>query len=152
MLESIKPNVWRLKEDGRDVCIKSYEELTLYLNYEGSQTLIHGDIAHHNFLQTKSRLVIIDFDLASYADPDEEWTLLLQRFMPFANYDLQQLIDEHPDFLRIIEEQPSGLRYPNEVFREWLAFLQKPHKKKQERLLAFTAKALENHRKLWYDA
>lgn len=133
--------------------VKQAEEaMSEFIHYEASQTLIHGDIAHHNFLQTANGLVIIDFDLASYADPDEEWTLLLQRFLPFVKYDLQLLIDEHPDFLRIIEEQPSGLRYPNEVFREWLAFLQKPHKRKQERLLAFTAKALENHRKLWYDA
>ncbi|WP_425430235.1 hypothetical protein [Chryseomicrobium excrementi] len=64
---------------------------------------------------------------------------------------LQLLIVEHPDFLRVLEEQPAGLRYPNELFREWLAFLQKPHPKKQERLLAFSAKAIENHRKLWYD-
>lgn len=271
MLESIKPNVWRLREDGRDVVIKAYEELALYLkvrqlhkqlmqldftdsldaefddenqliiqpyyarlqetnyanpqvrkqvirvltalhdteeqeswwnqttlpasslymkwqmrlsrilavqdkleefldaksvrysieqaqlaldefiHYDAHHTLIHGDIAHHNFLMGARGIRIIDFDLASYADPDEEWILLLQRFLPFADYDLQLLIDEHPDFLRVLEEQPVGLRYPNELFREWLAFLQKPHPKKQERLLAFSAKAIENHRKLWYD-
>lgn len=122
-----------------------------YIHYETKHTLIHGDIAHHNFLIGKKGIKLIDFDLASYTDPDEEWILLMQRLLPFVDYDLQLLVDEHPDFLRIIEEQPSGLRYPNEVFREWLAFLQKPHKKKQERLLAFTVKAIENHRKLWYD-
>lgn len=127
------------------------EAMAEYVHYEAEHTVIHGDIAHHNFLIGEQGIRIIDFDLASYADPDEEWILLLQRFMPFADYDLQQLVDEHPDFLRIIEEQPSGLRYPNEVFREWLAFLQKPHKRKQERLLAFTSKAIENHRRLWYD-
>ena len=119
--------------------------------YLPTSSLIHGDIAHHNFIMGARGIRIIDFDLASYADPDEEWILLLQRFLPFADYDLQLLIDEHPDFLRVLEEQPAGLRYPNELFREWLAFLQKPHPKKQERLLAFSAKAIENHRKLWYD-
>lgn len=140
---------------GKEAVLYSMEQAELamdeFIHYETQHTLIHGDIAHHNFLIGPQGMKIIDFDLASYTDPDEEWILLLQRFMPFADYDLQVLIDEQPDFLRVIEEQPSGLRYPNEMFREWLAFLQKPHKKKQERLLAFTAKAIENHRRLWYD-
>lgn len=37
---------------------------------------------------------------------------------------LQLLIVEHPDFLRVLEEQPAGLGYPDELVREWLAFLQ----------------------------
>ncbi|XKH50966.1 hypothetical protein LG275_01865 [Chryseomicrobium palamuruense] len=108
-------------------------------------------IAHHNFLIGREGIKLIDFDLPSYTDPDDEWILLMQRFLPYADYDLQLLVDENPDFLRIIEEQPSSLRYPNELFREWLAYVTKPHVKKQERLLAFTGKAIENHRKLWYD-
>lgn len=48
--------------------------------YLPTSSLIHGDIAHHNFIMGARVIRIIDLDLASYADPDEEWILLLQRF------------------------------------------------------------------------
>lgn len=86
-----------------------------------TNTIIHGDVAHHNFLRrSDGALCLIDFDLVSLAPPIIDYLQYANRILPTVNYDLNALWNymelkkflENPFFL-------YALAYPTDIFREW---------------------------------
>lgn len=86
-------------------------------------TLLHGDVVHHNVLLTEHDTYLIDFDLAMLGEASDEVILWLQRALPNVDYDLNQLVREHP-YVHIAKHKLDYLRFPNEVMREALYMLQ----------------------------
>ncbi|MER1986016.1 MAG: phosphotransferase [Solibacillus sp.] len=86
-------------------------------------TILHGDVVHHNVLITEGETYLIDFDLAMFGEASDEIILWLQRALPNVDYELNQLLSEHP-YLEIAKQKLDYLRFPNEVMREALYMLQ----------------------------
>lgn len=87
----------------------------------GDVTLLHGDVAHHNFLLEPKDSYIIDLDLASAGTEAEEFTLWMHRLLPHFSYDLYQLLEVLPQLEQFRDSFPL-LLFPNELLREWLFF------------------------------
>jgi hypothetical protein len=86
--------------------------------------ILHGDVAHHNFLRAESgKVYIIDFDLITIAPPMIDDLQFSNRILPYINWSLQKLWFHEPlnsykrDNLFIV-----GLMYPSDIFREWNRF------------------------------
>ncbi|WP_162920164.1 phosphotransferase [Paenisporosarcina cavernae] len=115
-----------------------------------SNTLLHGDIVHHNFIFAEKETYLIDFDLACLGNEKQEEILLFHRFLPYMNYHLPQLIYEFPE----AEELVDYLKIPNEIMREWIYAAKLPESQLPiaiPRLRAFTQKAMPQFQNLWYN-
>jgi Phosphotransferase enzyme family len=83
-------------------------------------TVLHGDVAHHNFLRKKNgALSIIDFDLISFGPPILDILQYANRILPYLhdfeevwNYPQIEKYKTNPAFL-------YALAYPADIFREW---------------------------------
>lgn len=84
-------------------------------------TLLHGDVAHHNFLLSERGDTIIDFDLAVVGNEAEEWLLWIHRLLPSHRYRLDTVLRIVPE-LEVYRPYFSMLLFPNELLREWLLF------------------------------
>lgn len=84
------------------------------------QTIIHGDVAHHNFLRNQeNRLFLIDFDLAAISPAISDYLQYAHRILPLINWKVDSLFDLSP--MKTYENHPwflAGLAYPSDVFRE----------------------------------
>lgn len=136
-----------LGESFQTIAQKAYKGLT-YTKEQMFQTekgtLLHGDVVHHNFLKTKSGMMMIDFDLATFGNASDEMILWLHRALPNVQYDLDLLMSEHA-YLSICLPKIGYLYYPNELLREWLYILQLDEQEQVPfltYLLPFTKKAL----------
>ena len=87
----------------------------------GGNTLLHGDVAHHNFLLSEHGDTIIDFDLAVVGNEAEEWILWMHRLLPHYRYRLNEVLRIVPE-LEEYRKYFSLLLFPNELLREWLLF------------------------------
>lgn len=99
------------------------EKITQVQHEAEPLTILHGDVVHHNVLITEDEVYLIDFDLAMLGEPSDEVILWLQRALPNVQYELNQLLQEHP-YLQIAVPKLDYLRFPNEVMREALYMLQ----------------------------
>lgn len=92
-----------------------------------TNTIIHGDVAHHNFLRHQNgKLYLIDFDLCAKSKKETDYLQLAIRVLPYINWDLDLLFTLSP--LQQYERDPwflYGLLYPSEVLREWNHFFRK---------------------------
>lgn len=102
---------------------------------KGELAIIHGDVAHHNFIRNRfGKLHLIDFDLLSIAPAMIDYLQYANRILPFCKFDGKKFRHhtllskqmEHPFFLH-------GLIYPTDIFREWNRFIREqsfldPHK------------------------
>jgi thiamine kinase-like enzyme len=84
-------------------------------------TIIHGDVAHHNFLRKNNGILyLIDFDLISIAPPIIDYLQFANRIMPAVQYKLDDLWT-HPE-LSVYQNNPAfihALAFPADIFREW---------------------------------
>ena len=83
--------------------------------------VLHGDVAHHNFLRDKKgRLNLIDFDLISIGPPTLDYLQYANRILPFLDWSLEEL-HRYPAMQAGLK-QPAflyALAYPADIFREW---------------------------------
>lgn len=83
--------------------------------------ILHGDVAHHNFVRTKQEdLYLIDFDLASIGHPIHDYLQYCNRILPFLKWDFTQL-NMFPTLLNYLEDPYFlySLFYPTDIYREW---------------------------------
>lgn len=86
-----------------------------------SLVILHGDVAHHNFLRgANKKLYIIDFDLISIGKESADYLQYANRILPFLNWSYEELsyLDELKPFL-IKKEFLIALAFPTDIFREW---------------------------------
>lgn len=105
---------------------------------EGKKVVLHGDVAHHNFLRGKNnRLYLIDFDLISIGPKTVDYVQLANRFLPHIDWSFSQL-EKMPVFRELVKNKAflSALVYPSDLLREWNRFIRKNN---------FSSKALGNY-------
>ncbi|WP_147532483.1 phosphotransferase [Bacillus marasmi] len=88
---------------------------------DSQPVILHGDVAHHNFLKSKSgKLNLIDFDLISIGHESADLLQYANRILPYLNWSLQNLAN-HPLFQHYLQHRAFlyALMYPTDIFREW---------------------------------
>ncbi|MFJ8264588.1 phosphotransferase [Peribacillus asahii] len=100
--------------------LKGLETYQKEINQE-TNTIIHGDCAHHNFLRKEDgTLALIDFDLIAKAPRMIDYLQYANRILPHLDnpskdiWKYQQIAayKKNPAFL-------YALAYPSDIFREW---------------------------------
>ncbi|MRG88237.1 protein kinase family protein [Salinibacillus xinjiangensis] len=88
--------------------------------------IIHGDSASHNFIKNNTGVFLIDFDLIQNAPYEYEWIQLAQRFLYDGVDDWDELLS-YPVFQFYVQNPYFyyGLKFPSDLFREWLHFLKR---------------------------
>lgn len=122
---------------------------------EEEQTILHGDVVHHNFLRNENgQVTVIDFDLAAKGPRYVELILWMHRVLPHISYHLDGLLEEQSTLGNMHRQHLMYLLYPNELLREWLYFLtldEVEQRKNYAKIKAFTASALSHWPNLWYN-
>jgi thiamine kinase-like enzyme len=83
--------------------------------------ILHGDVAHHNFIRTKkNKLYLIDFDLISKGPASTDILQYANRILPFLNWSVNELMD-YPEIKAYVKEKAFlyALMFPTDIFREW---------------------------------
>jgi hypothetical protein len=83
--------------------------------------ILHGDVAHHNYLRSKSgKLYLIDFDLISIGPESADLLQYANRILPSIHWSLHQLF-QLPQFYPYLQNRAFlfALMYPTDIFREW---------------------------------
>lgn len=87
----------------------------------GPPAILHGDVAHHNFLRSKEgKLYLIDFDLISSGSRAYDMLQYANRILPFLNWQFESL--EKINHLNKWLDSDAflyGLLYPADILREW---------------------------------
>lgn len=90
-------------------------------NFQASQSIIHGDLAEHNFLRdTNGELFLFDFDLLSRGPLAYDYLQYAQRILCYEGWSLAQL-DVYEE-LHAYLQQPwflAALTFPADLLREW---------------------------------
>ncbi|MBE3569162.1 MAG: hypothetical protein IMW92_03280 [Bacillales bacterium] len=85
-------------------------ELISKSTIQGEMAIIHGDVAHHNFIKDRSnRLFITDFDLVAIAPKTYDYIQFAMRVLPILHWD-ESLLWKHP-FLDQYQDDPSFLAH-----------------------------------------
>jgi hypothetical protein len=101
--------------------------------------IIHGDVAAHNFLRTKTgKVYLIDYDAAAIASPGIDYLQYASRILPHLQWSFSDLSRFSPfsDWLA----KPwflHALLFPADIFREWRLAL------KYNRMLSIARKKRE---------
>jgi thiamine kinase-like enzyme len=91
-----------------------------HLLWDDIHTVIHGDVAHHNFLRkTNGELYLIDFDLISYGPALFDYLQYGNRILPYIQNE-DELWD-YPQFNQYKNNRAFlyALAFPADIFREW---------------------------------
>src|SRR5699024_143374 len=83
---------------------------------------VHGDVASHNFIQNEQTFMI-DFDLLICGSQLYDYIQLGQRFLPYINWDIGELLAYEMVSERDVKKWLSAIIIPSDVIREWLFFL-----------------------------
>jgi len=83
---------------------------------------LHGDVASHNFIQNEQTFMI-DFDLLRCGSQLYDYIQLGQRFLPYINWDIGELLAYEMVSERDVKKWLSAIIIPSDVIREWLFFL-----------------------------
>jgi len=87
--------------------------------------ILHGDVAHHNFIRSaKGELNIIDFDLISIGPVITDYLQYANRILPYIDWSLHDLAALEP--LQSYCQQKIflyALVFPTDIFREWNRFI-----------------------------
>ncbi|MED1204770.1 phosphotransferase [Heyndrickxia acidicola] len=96
--------------------------------------IIHGDVAHHNFLKGEDKkLYLIDFDLISLAPEIIDDLQFSNRILPYLSWSLEQLFEYPPlKKYRNSEDFLHALIFPTDVLREWNRFFKSPPQVQKE--------------------
>lgn len=111
---------------------------------KGPKVILHGDVAHHNFLRSKENILyLIDFDLISHGHESNDILQYANRILPYLNWSFDKLmeINELKPFL-IEKGFLYALAFPTDIFREWNRLIRERHyddPKKVRRILDYTA-------------
>ncbi|ANB61515.1 phosphotransferase enzyme family protein [Anoxybacillus amylolyticus] len=103
-------------------------------------TMIHGDVASHNFLRTETGSYLIDYDLLAIAPPAVDYLQYISRVMPHVQWSVA-FLTQHP-MLRTFMEKPwflAALLFPADVMREWRIVM--------ERNVPFTISHFDNRKR-----
>ncbi|HEY4552404.1 MAG TPA: phosphotransferase [Bacillaceae bacterium] len=113
--------------------------------------IIHGDVAHHNFIRGKDgRLYLIDYDLISIASPSIDILQLSNRVLPYLGWSLKKLLPLIGEELGTNREFLIALSYPADIFREWNHLCRKgavPSVAKRAYVMGLTVKQFPLRRK-----
>ncbi|MGN7399801.1 aminoglycoside phosphotransferase [Cytobacillus praedii] len=103
-----------------DWSLKGIEkELGVFEN--GKKVILHGDVAHHNFLRAKNKdIYLIDFDLISIGTPRSDYLQYANRILPFLHWSFQDLA-KYKELAIYMNEKGFiyALAFPTDLFREW---------------------------------
>lgn len=103
-----------------DWSLKGIEkELGVFEN--GKKVILHGDVAHHNFLRSKNKdIYLIDFDLISIGTPRADYLQYANRILPFIHWSLHDLAN-YKEIAAYLNEKGFlyALAFPTDIFREW---------------------------------
>ncbi|GAA0334176.1 hypothetical protein GCM10008967_26190 [Bacillus carboniphilus] len=121
---TVSPSILKeIKKWGRE-SLKNISRLQPYS--PGTKVILHGDVAHHNFIRTaEGELYLIDFDLASIGHPIHDYLQYANRILPYLQWDLKKLSE-----IPILSEQLKdpyflySLMYPTDIYREWNRVIQ----------------------------
>jgi thiamine kinase-like enzyme len=85
--------------------------------------IIHGDVANHNFIRKPDgSIVMIDYDLMACAPSEYDTLQLVNRFFPYCDYSLKDIMEEfHHSLSDLINTKwfATALIYPTDIYREW---------------------------------
>src|SRR3954453_1360823 len=85
------------------------------------KVILHGDVAHHNFMRTsKGDLFLIDFDLISIGPEIADYLQYANRILPYLDWSLHDLATYKP-FQSYFQQKLFlyALAFPTDIFREW---------------------------------
>ncbi|WP_034645418.1 phosphotransferase [Bacillus methanolicus] len=89
--------------------------------YSSPHVILHGDVAHHNFIRTKkNKLYLIDFDLISKGPVSTDILQYANRILPFLNWSIKELM-VYSEMKNYVKEKAFlyALMFPTDIFREW---------------------------------
>jgi thiamine kinase-like enzyme len=100
----------------------SLSKLNNTLNFDNEhQVILHGDVAHHNFLRNREgQLYLIDFDLINIGPPAYDFLQYANRILPYLDWSMDKLFS-HKQLKKYKNDQTflSALVYPADIYREW---------------------------------
>ena len=102
-----------------------------YLNTQ-SNVILHGDVAHHNFMRdVKNQLYLIDFDLISIGPRVGDYLQFANRIMPNIGWSMQQL-QKMQGYVHYFKDDwfLMALMYPTDILREWNRLIRNKKDKK----------------------
>lgn len=106
--------------DWADVSLTHFDASKKELEQE-PPAILHGDVAHHNFLRSKEgKLYLIDYDLISLGPRAYDMLQYANRILPFLDWEFDSLkkIGHFKKWLGY-ESFLYGLLYPADILREW---------------------------------
>jgi thiamine kinase-like enzyme len=83
--------------------------------------ILHGDVAHHNFLRDKKgTLHLIDFDLIHIGPPSIDYVQYANRILPSIDWSIEKL-SQYRQIKELLKEKAFlyALAFPTDIFREW---------------------------------
>jgi hypothetical protein len=83
--------------------------------------VLHGDVAHHNFLRDSKGIVhLIDFDLISIGPPSLDYLQYANRILPNLDWSIDRLA-QFSTFEKLLDKKEFlfALAFPADIFREW---------------------------------
>lgn len=104
-------------------------EKTLHSSTKREKVILHGDVAHHNFLRsTDQRLFLLDFDLISIGEASFDYLQYANRILPFLDWSLEELtkLERMKPYLNE-SAFLYALAYPADIFREWNRLIRERH-------------------------
>lgn len=104
------------------------------------QVILHGDVAHHNFIRHVSGgLYIIDFDLTAIGPERYDLLQYSNRILPFLGWSLKELsklntINSYTNDKEFL----YALAYPADILREWNRLIRNGQQNNPQRVLYVT--------------
>ncbi|MED4203204.1 phosphotransferase [Neobacillus mesonae] len=98
--------------------------------------ILHGDVAHHNFLRDKKgKLYLIDFDLISIGPAALDYLQYANRILPYIDWSLNKL-GSYKQFRSLLRDKAFlyALAYPADILREWNRLVREQSYSNQKKL------------------
>jgi thiamine kinase-like enzyme len=105
---------------------------------EEPPTILHGDVAHHNYLRAKSgKLYLLDFDLISIGHESVDLLQYANRILPFIHWSFHRLAELEP-MQKYLQNRAFlyALMYPTDVYREWNRIIKEKAHLRPDKLLS----------------
>jgi thiamine kinase-like enzyme len=89
--------------------------------FKQPSVILHGDVAHHNFLRDKNGLLnLIDFDLIHIGPASIDYLQYANRILPSIDWSIDKL-SQYRQMGELIKDKAFlyALAFPTDIFREW---------------------------------